>query len=108
MHGSSRQDMLFDMKNRAKARFKGAMKFIRNNEDIRRKESLAKKLLCKNYKVFWKEIKLMNNSNLSLPNVIDGVTGSHNIVNMWTSHYEDLFNCLNKDKDVKFLNMRWA
>ena len=27
----------------------------------------------------------MNNSNLSLPNVIDGVTGSHNIVNMWKS-----------------------
>ena len=40
----------------------------------------------------------MNNSNLSLRNVIDGVTGSHNIVNMWKS--EDLFNCLNKFKDV--------
>ena len=45
----------------------------------------------------------MNNSNLSLPNVIDGVTGSHNIINMWKSHYEDLFNCLNKDKDVNNL-----
>ena len=39
----------------------------------------------------------MNNSKLSLPNVIDGVTGSNNIVNMWKSHYEDLFNCLAKD-----------
>ena len=95
--------MLFDMKNRAKARFKGAMRFIRNNEDILRKESLAKKLLCKNDKVFWKEIKLMNNSNLSLPNVIDGVTGSHNIVNMWKSHYEDLFNCSIKDRYVNNL-----
>ena len=28
-----------------------------------------------------KEIKLMNNSNLSLPNVVDGITGSNNIVN---------------------------
>ena len=44
----------------------------------------------------------MNNINLSLPNVI-GVTGSHNIVNMWKSHYEDLFNCLNKHKDVNNL-----
>ena len=66
----------------AKARFKGAMIFIRSNEDAVRMESLAKKLLCKNYKAFWKEIKLMNNCNLSLPNVIDGVTGSHDIVNM--------------------------
>ena len=34
------------------------------------------KNLCKNGKVFWKEMKLMNNSNLSLPNVTDGVTVS--------------------------------
>ena len=59
--------------------------------------------MCKNDKVFWKEIKLINNSNLSLPNVIDGVSGSHNIVNMWKSQCEDLFNCLNKDKDVNNL-----
>ena len=98
--GSPRQGPLSDMKNRAKARFKGATRFIRSNEDALRKESLAKKLLCKNDKAFWKEIKLMNNSNLSLPNVVDGVTGSHNIVNMWKSHYEDLFNCLTNNKDV--------
>ena len=55
---------------------------------------------CKNDKAFWKEIKLMNNSNLSLPNVVDGITGSNNIVNMWKSHYGDLFNCLTKDKNV--------
>ena len=73
--GRLRQGPLSDMKNRAKARFKGAMRFIRSNEDALRKESLAKMLLCKNDKAFWKEIKLMNNCNLSLPNVVDGVTG---------------------------------
>lgn len=45
----------------------------------------------------------MNNSNLSLPNTIDSVTGSQNIVNMWKSHYEDLFNCLGKEQDVNSL-----
>ena len=59
-------------------------------------------LLCKNDKAFWKEIKLMNNSNLSLPNVVDGITGSNNIVNMWKSHYEDLFHCLKKDTNDNF------
>ena len=73
--GSPRQGLLFAMKNRAKA-----MRFIRRNEDALRKETLAKKRLCKNDKAFWKEIKLMNNSNLSLPNVVDGITGSNNIV----------------------------
>ena len=73
------------------------LRFTRSNEDALRTESLAKELLCKNYKAFWIEIKLMNNSNLSLPNVIDGVTGSHN---MWKSHYEDLFNYLSNNKDI--------
>ena len=87
------------MKNRAKARFKGAMRFIRSNEDSLRREignhySLAKKLLSKSEKVFWKEIKLMNNRNLPLPNVIDNVTGLDNIVKMWKTHFQDLFNCL--------------
>ena len=94
--GSPRQGELFNMKNSAKARFKGAMRFIRCNEDALRKDSLAQKLLCKNDKAFWKEIKLMNKSKLFLPNGIDGVTGSNNIVNMWKSQYNDLFNCLAK------------
>ena len=101
--GCPRQGEHFNMKNRAKARFNGAMRFIRCNEDALRKDSLAKKLLCKNDKAFWKEIKLRNNSKLSLPNVIDGVTGSNNIANMWKSHYEDLFNCLAKDTNTKCL-----
>ena len=98
--GSPRQGPLSDMKNRAKARFKGAMRFIRSIEDALRKESLTKQLLCKNDKAFWREIKLMNNSNLFIPKVIDSVTGSYNIVNMLKSPYEDLFNCLNNNKDI--------
>ena len=102
--GSPRQGMLFDMKNRTKARFKGAMRFIKNNEDTLKKDSLARKLLSKNDKEFWKEIRVMNSSNMPLPNVIDGVTGSVNIVDMWKSHYNDLFNCLRNNKDVKQLH----
>ena len=44
--GSPRQGELFNMKNRAKARIKGAMRFIRCNEDALRKDSLAKENCC--------------------------------------------------------------
>ena len=50
------------MNNRTKARFKGAMRFIKNNEDTLKKDSLARKLLSKNDKEFWKEIRVMNSS----------------------------------------------
>ena len=39
-------------------------------------------------------------SKVSLPNVIDGVSGSVSIVNMWRSHYNYLFNCINNDTNV--------
>ena len=74
------------MNNRTKARFKGAMRFIKNNEDTLKKDSLARKLLSKNDKEFWKEIRVMNSSNMPLANVTDGVTGSVNSVDMWKSH----------------------
>ena len=102
--GSPRQGMLFDMKDRTKARFMGAMRFIKNNEDTLKKDSLARKMLSKNDEEFWKEIRVMNSSNMPLPNVIDGVAGSVNIVDMWKSHYNDMFNCLRNNKDVKQLN----
>ena len=52
--GSPRHGLLFEMKNRAKSRFKGAKRFIRRNDDALRKESLVKKLLCKTDQAFWK------------------------------------------------------
>ncbi len=40
-------------------------------------------------------------SKVSLPNVTDVVTVSVSIVNMWRSHYNDLFNCIWKDNSVQ-------
>ena len=82
------------MKNRTKARFKAALKFIKKNENTLKKEGLAKHLANKNYIGFWKEIKRINNSNVPLPNVIDDVSGYDKILKLWSSHYSDLFNCL--------------
>ena len=60
--GNVRQGLLLKMENRGKARFKGAMRFIRIKEDAPRNELLSKKLLCKNDKTFLKDIQMMNKS----------------------------------------------
>jgi len=59
-----------------------------------RKDSIANKLMAENHKDFWKEIKYMNNSNLPLPNTIDNVTGTEEVIQLWKRHYQDIFNCL--------------
>ena len=102
-NGKPRNGQLFGLKNRTRARFKGALRFIKSHENALRKESLAKKMLNKSSKDFWKEIKNINNSKISLPDVIQDVQGEENIARMCRSHYKDLFNCLKDPRDTKAL-----
>lgn len=98
--GKPRHGDVFEMKRRANARFKYALRYISNHEEVLRRESLARKLLNKNPKEFWKEIKIMNNCNMSLPTNIEGVTGKKNIAELWRKHYFELFNSINKNNDM--------
>ena len=59
--GKPRQGPVHDQHVKCKSRFKYALRFIKNNENMLRKEALAKKLADLNPKAFWSEIKNMNN-----------------------------------------------
>ena len=61
--GQPRSGPMYDMYRQCRARCKYSVRYnyIKSNEQILRKESLAKKLSDHDYNSFWKEIKLMNN-----------------------------------------------
>ena len=80
----------------SKAKFKYALRFISRNENILRKESLAKKLSNLKSNEFWKEIKLINNSKTSLPCSIDNANSPEDITKFWKDHFDKVFNCLPK------------
>ena len=67
-----------------------------------RRESLAKKLVNKDPKVFWKEIKLMNASKTPISSCIDGVSGVCNIAELWRTHYSKLFNSIPSISNDKY------
>lgn len=82
---------------RSRSYFKYIIRNCKRDKDINAANSLARKLLTKDDRNFWKQIKKMNNSNVPLANCIDGVTGSTNIANQWKTH----FSCvLNSSKDT--------
>ena len=60
---------------KCKSRFKYALRFIKNNENMLRKEALAKNLADLNPKALWSEIKNMNNCKTPLPTSIEGASG---------------------------------
>ena len=48
----------------------------------------------------WKEINSVNNSKVPLPSTIENVTGSSEIVKLWKSHYQNIFNCINQNETM--------
>ena len=93
--GKPRQGPVYDLHVKSKARFKYALRFIKNNENALRKEALAKKVTELNPEAFWREIKSINNCNTPLPSSIEGVSGEKEIVDLWRKHFCDLLNCVN-------------
>ena len=92
--GKNRQGPLFELKKRTNARFKYALRFIKQNEAGMRADSLARKMQKHDSNDFWKEVRIMNNCKIPLPTNIDGITGLDKIAELWRKHYNDLFNCL--------------
>ena len=89
-----REGPVYDLHVKSKARFKYALRFIKNNENALRKEALAKKFTELNPEAFWREIKTINNCNTPLPSSIEGVSGGKEIVDLWRKHFCDLLNCV--------------
>ena len=70
--GKPRQGQVFNMMQQSRARFKYAIRAVKQRENALRRESLAKKMTNNSNCAFWKEIKKMNNVNTPLPNCIAG------------------------------------
>ena len=97
--GRPKQGHLYNLKNSARLRCKYAIRYIDKNNARLRRESLAKKLVDRDPTAFWKEVKLLNNSNVSPPLSVDGEVGKHNILALWKKHYEGIFNCIKKSNE---------
>jgi hypothetical protein len=66
-------------------------------QETARADALAKKLSTKDMTSFWKSIKAMNNKNIMLASSVNGVTGQHEISEMWREHYSGILNCVHNE-----------
>ena len=104
--GAPRQGPLFNELKVSKARFKYAKRFIERNEELLRKESIAKKKHAEaNSKQFWSEINSINNSNMPLPSSIDDAHTPNDILHLWKGHFRDTYNCISKRNNINNLSL---
>ena len=58
-NGKPRQGWIFDLMRQTRSQFKYALRTVKDNENVLRRESLANKLSCSNPNKFWQEIRSM-------------------------------------------------
>ena len=85
--GRPRSGPLAELKGRARATFRHEMKFLRENEDQLRSQSMLSKLRRGECNDFWKEIKVLKPKKESLPLTVGGTSGESNISNLWKHHF---------------------
>ena len=68
------------------------MKFLRENEDQLRSQSMLSKFERGECNDFWKEIKSIQPKKKSLPQTVGGASRESNIANLWKYHYSAIAN----------------
>ncbi len=95
--GRPRQGQLLDQKKLTNAKYKYAVCYICKHEQVMRADLMAENLLCNNMNAFWKDVRSIHRSIVTLPCSIEGVSGAENIAELWRQHYTTLFNCVKSE-----------
>jgi len=103
-----KQGPIFDIMKRSRAHFKQTLRQCKAQEKRNIADSLAKKLLTRDSRDFWKEIKKINAANcMPLASTINGISGHSNIADLWQNYFKGLLNTCKPDEHYyeKFDNM---
>lgn len=88
-----RSGFLLTNMQRTRATFKQALRHCRASESRTQADSLARKLLLKDKKQFWSEIKKLNGkTSAPLASTVGPATGAKGIAEMWKQHFMSLLN----------------
>ena len=83
---------LAELKGRARAAFRHKMKFLRENQDQLRSQSMLSKLRRGECNDFWKEIKALKPKKKSLLLTVGGTSMESNIANLWKDRFSAIAN----------------
>ena len=86
-----REGLIYDKMNFSKAQFKRALNFCKENEEEIISNKIASNLKG-DIRKFWDEIDKKRKTHASLPVVVNNVSGTKNIAELWREHYSKLFN----------------
>ena len=99
-NGKPRFGYYFDTMKQTRAQFKLALRYCRDNVEATRADACAQKVFDTDPHRFWRNVQKFSNSKANAHVVsVGGVTGEHNVAEMWKDHFEKLYN---SKKDSKY------
>ena len=89
----------FDRMTRTRAVFKLALRYCKNHIEELKADACAEAVFDKDPRKFWNSVYKMSNSKASCQvNSIGGASGTQNVVNMWMSHFQELYSTVSESK----------
>ena len=106
--GHPRSCPVAELKCRARAAFRHEMKFLRENEDQLRSQSMLSKLQRGECNDFCKEIKALNSKKESLLLTVGGTSGESNITDLWKDNFSAIANSVGStdNRDQVMIELR--
>ena len=102
MNGRPRSGPLHRNMQITRATFKQALRRCKASESKAHADSLARKLLMKDTKSFWAEIKRLNGkSSAPIASTIGNCTGPNAIAEQWKNHYSSILNSVPPGRHYK-------
>lgn len=99
--GSPRNGEVASIMRKTKAKYHYAIRFVKKQDDIMRKNAMAQSISENNSRDLWKEINKIRNKHSVSTHCIDNVTDKQNVSELFATKYVSLYNSVcSSTKDI--------
>ena len=90
-----------------RSRYHYAIRYVKKNEEIMRKEAMAQSISKNNSRDLWKEVRKVKDKSKVNSQCMDDVTGNENIAKLFADKYKVVYNslCSNNDQLKELLTV---
>ena len=97
--GRPSQGQIALIRRRTRAKYHYAVRYVNKEKHMIRSNNMAEAIANNKDRDLWQEVKQLKQTNKSVPNIMDNVSGSNNIISLFTDKFKDLYNSVGFDMD---------
>ena len=95
--GRPSQGQIALIRRRTRAKYHYAVRYVNREKNMIRSNRMAEAIANNKDRDLWQEVKQLKQTNKSVPNIMDNVSGCNNIISLFTEKFKDLYNSVGFD-----------